>query len=1069
LINKPLADQAARDQIVQDLDKNFLVEAGAGSGKTTCMLERMLAMIRRGILVENIAAVTFTRKAAGEMAERFQIRLEAEWAKSSDPNCRQALDNLDQLFIGTIHSFCGRMLRERPVEAGLSPDFTEVDEVAEDVHRARFFANFVQHLKLVEDARLSQLQCTGVDLTSLYAGFVRIVDNLDLTFPVDSVPLPDPVAALVAWGKIQGHLARLLPLTAPDKGYDIVQKAVRRAIIFARYRDLTDLPTAMSLLEILAGEKKVTQNRWSSKDEALAAQGLYDSFATEHATPLVRQWHAYRYAVAIPILREAADEYLLQLEAQGQLTFAMLLSKAGNLLRDRQEVREYFAQRYRYLLVDEFQDTDPLQAELMFLLCAVPGPVTGWEHVSLRPGSLFVVGDPKQSIYRFRRADISIYSQVKELLHTGGGEVLYLTANFRSVPEIVDWVDDACSMLFATGEHPHQVDFSVMEAVREAASSPRAGVWLSHVERGGKGAPEDFLTRHGDALAGTLKQLWQEDGFDLAEALLLFRNKKRIAIYAAALMRHGLPYTVAGGGNLANSCAVKELAKAIAFLADPANQVLLVAVLRGGFFGVSDVALAEFKKDGGCFSIFAPTPASPAPNPALRQQRVADCLDTLRELYACTDSHPPLAAVCRIAEKLGLGPLVLSQVDKEGEFLAALHVLELLASFASSGCLGFADIATYLATLVDQDGGIAPETELDLYCGRRPSVRLMNLHKAKGLEGQLVVLADPTGAGNHPPDFHSRREAGRATGYLRLMRESPNGFTNTALASPMDWDSLSLDEKLYQQAEEQRLLYVAATRAKDTLLISRIDKYNNYNPWAPLTAAVEESFATPAPAQERPDTSPSVAAEAFIPVEPDAFPTWRRQIADRRQTLQQPSYQVASVTGMTKSSAVAGPRRSSAGKGTSWGTAVHRSLQLLGQQRIAPSALAEERWQLELTRILLTQGREEAELTELTSLLGKVLATPFWHELLAATEAYFELSFRYYADGRLVAGAIDLVYCHQGQWKLVDYKTDHLIDPAHQAELTAFYLPQLDYYCQVWEASTGHRVATKELLFTASL
>jgi ATP-dependent helicase/nuclease subunit A len=190
------ADQGARDRIRTDLATNMLVEAGAGSGKTTSLVDRMLEHVRTGTPVERLTAVTFTRKAANELRERFQVRLERAIREASESGAdasryETALRELDRAFLGTIHSFCARLLRERPLEVGLDPGFQEITEEEWEDARLRFWRRWVERVRRDDPALLAGLQEVGVEPWMLYDGFKVVMTYPDVGFPVGAAARPD--------------------------------------------------------------------------------------------------------------------------------------------------------------------------------------------------------------------------------------------------------------------------------------------------------------------------------------------------------------------------------------------------------------------------------------------------------------------------------------------------------------------------------------------------------------------------------------------------------------------------------------------------------------------------------------------------------------------------------------------------------------------------------------------------------------------------------------------------------------------------------------------------------------
>ena len=478
-------DQEARDRIANDLDTNLLVEAGAGSGKTTAMVGRMVALIRTGKAeIDQIAAVTFTRKAATELRERFQERLEREYRQAVEngddaarENFARALASLDRCFIGTIHSFCARLLRERPLEAGVPPNFEEVTGPDEARLRTESWTRFLDRLAGRDSRLLKRLAEVGLRPAQLRGAFEELSDNPDVRYPAEPVPRPEAAEIRPVREALEELLEdslRLLPEQEPENGWDDLQRKVRRLDFTRRFpgwRRTVDFFDALNYA--VTASSRVTQYKWGgTKEVKAAAKALgerWEEFTAEGgaARRLLDQWLAHRYRIALRFARAAAGHYAAERLRLGRLNFQDLLLRAAALLREHPEARRDLGRRYRWILVDEFQDTDPVQAEVLFLLASEDDD-SRWTRVTPRPGALFVVGDPKQSIYRFRRADITVYNQVKERFEQFGA-VLTLTANFRSRKPIETFVNRVFSGVFPPEATEHQAAFAPL------AVAPRQG------------------------------------------------------------------------------------------------------------------------------------------------------------------------------------------------------------------------------------------------------------------------------------------------------------------------------------------------------------------------------------------------------------------------------------------------------------------------------------------------------------------------------------------------------------------------------------------------------------------
>ncbi|HEX2778714.1 MAG TPA: UvrD-helicase domain-containing protein, partial [Gemmatimonadaceae bacterium] len=376
------SDQAARDRILTDLDTNLLVEAGAGSGKTTSLVGRMIALVERGTRVDRIAAVTFTRKAANELRERFQLGLEAR-IRDGDPGsesvkrCDAALRDLDAAFLGTIHSFCGRLLRERPLEVRLDPSFQEVTDEDWSELQGEFWNRWLERTKRAGDADLRALHAVGVDPRSLRKGFEKVVTYPDVTFPLGESAAPEIGDCRRELEKLLARAEKMLPREEPVDGWDALMKLVRRLTVQRRVQSWSDVAAFCSALErVSASACKIVQKRWGEDKAAKAAAKelaeAFTAFVEGPAAEVLRCWREHRYPIVMRFLLRAANAFEEERLATAQLGFNDLLLLAAKLLRENGEARDQLGQRWAHLLVDEFQDTDPVQAEVCLLLASPP-------------------------------------------------------------------------------------------------------------------------------------------------------------------------------------------------------------------------------------------------------------------------------------------------------------------------------------------------------------------------------------------------------------------------------------------------------------------------------------------------------------------------------------------------------------------------------------------------------------------------------------------------------------------------------------------------------------------------
>ena len=1106
MTDKQPKDAVARARIVTELDRNLLVEAGAGSGKTQKLAERMAAGIASGAYeLDGLAAVTFTRKAAAELRGRFQLALEAELARvfvgrtglgsaalpadldARHTRLRSALSNLERFFAGTIHSFCARLLRERPVEAGVSPGFTELDDVEDRMVRQQSWRDYRAQAKAIGDADLLELLDAGITAKQLDKAFETICLYEDATFPGGDSPIPD---GKKGWREIEAFWSALssrLPVPVdPDTKCATQLRAGRFERQWrAHARGRCDAALLADLLRMWESNPKVTPKWWADKRLAKEAEQLHEDFRTATVAPYLTAWRHYLYRRCVALLTKGRDAAKAERRRRNALSFNDLLILTADVLRTNADVRSALQHKYRWLLVDEFQDTDPVQAEIMFLLAAddavvaetadspslrraglqsgrSPSPPADWRSVPLRPGALFVVGDPKQSIYRFRRADIDIYNEVRaRLARPDGTGIVRLTTNFRSVPALCDWANVVFKDRFPSAPTSHAPMFAPLDAERLPVADVPAIAVLdlpATIDAG------DVAMEEASRVARYIRAEVDAKRRKFGDFLVLTRKKKGLRPYANALEALQVPIEVTGAGAFGESAEVREIALLLGALSDPQDAVALVGVLRGPLFGLSDRDLFAFRQAGGHFNLFAEIET-----PDATAQRVAATLTSLRRWFKWTRMLPAGAALERILEDSGY--LALAASSRGGvEAGDLLHAIDRVRAAVERG-FTLAEAADALASWsgLDDDG---PEesTEVDslpLEPGRRDVVRLMNLHKAKGLEAEVVFLADPLGGFDPWVDVRIVREGATPFGFFEILQESKN-FQKKVIAEPAGWDAHKAAEQAYLDAEQDRLLYVAATRAQDTLVVGRwLGKPGNRTPaWAALVAKMADAPVLKIPSSVPPGVAEAVDLSAGAAAKAMAASTAAHECA------RQPSWSATSVTAEAKQlfpvarpyvartelpvrddpdptrSIVPDTPSHRADAGMAWGTLVHGLLEHAMRHR----ATTRE----DLRRLAMWLTVEEPQLRpaidEALDTVQAVAVADIWTEARASAECHEEAPFSVRGgDGAapmVMSGTIDLVYRTTGGWRLIDYKTDA---DGSTADLRARYAKQIDSYEKAWQ------------------
>jgi ATP-dependent helicase/nuclease subunit A len=1077
MINQPTpSDRLQRRAILEDLDKTMLVEAAAGTGKTTSMVARMVRLLATGKCTpEKIAAVTFTRKAAAELRLRFRTALkdiiERHGLVERD-RLRQAILRSDGCFIGTIHSFCAYLLRERPIEAGLSLSFQEIDDAEDKVLLQEAWAQYVESLYEGQDPILQDLQRVGIEIEELKTTYLKLCDFQDIDeWPMDPVPLPNLDWAGQALIEYVGHMEKLLPHFPERPHRDDLMNLYE--IVVLMYRQSRNLRRTDEFMEILDKfrNKRGVGKRWPEgiaqcKDETERLR----SFIEGTAGPVLRIWRQHRYELLMRVILSGVTTYQNLKRQKGKLNFQDLLLFTARMLKDNSSVRAYFRNRFTHILIDEFQDTDPIQAEVIMLLTAEDPSMRDWKKCRPVPGSLFVVGDPKQSIYRFRRADIVTYNHVKSIISSSGGKLVTLSANFRALEPLIHWVNHAFEDAFNGLPREASPDYVALQPVKTMPGNEKlCGVRCIRI-------PEHFsagnkvVSYDAEAIACVIAEILdsklqicdspaenaERNARDVkpSDFLIITPRLKNLQVYAKALQDRAIPFEVTGSTTLNEVPELSLLNSLLAALLEPHNPVRLVEVLRGPLFGVSDPELYEFKKAGGQFCYYSFIPLG-------LPEKLTDYLDNaferLKRYRIWFAKMPPVTALEKILSDFGLA--LRSGLTEAGNMNAGglFKAIELLR-VSQSKLITLHDLQKSLHALVTKE---VEHDTMPALALKTSSVRLMNLHKAKGLEATFVFLADPTGSFDHEPLIYIDRSRDKVRGYAALHTRRGLSAKPSLLAEPVGWDELVRRENSFQKAEFLRFLYVAATRAGHMLTISLPAKKSK-NPWAFFESSLEgapEWVPTITSARE---TLPPQKSSSCGEVE-----RVREEIQRRWSVVRERSFESSGVKARTVvSEQGVAPHQEG---GTKWGTVIHSLLE---------TAMKEPYMSLEKAarRVLTENGLDVGLTSNCMEVVHRVMGSQIWKRVRASRRVFVETPFQVLDEKSsdpgpekplLLRGVIDLVFEEIDGWVLIDYKTDRTSEE-FLPSLLEHYRSQVIAYSQAWAKLTGTMVKEQGLFFTHS-
>lgn len=851
---KPAPDQAQRDAAIAERARNVLIDAGAGSGKTTILVDRLVEMAAPmsgapGIAIERMAAITFTRKAAGELRLRIRERLLEELAEPTlsierDARLRDALAGLDTAYVGTIHSFADRLLRLYPVEAQLSPSY-EIAEDDEALVRETFevLLHAVQSGTLAAelmgtDAEGRAEEATRTLLFALAVGLPaqsrdtgwQILHGLDGLVggfimerdvpPQDAEPAPFDAAAFRTVADELIALAR--PVRGGSPGAVWLQ---RMASALRRVRAIEDplVPSRAirQLLERMPRGRVTKRDTFGGEDAAWTLWKRFKDGDGSNPTPLrgrlcgpLDRWMATRLVRLFPVVVALYEKVKGRRQALDQLD---LLVKLRDLLVQNLGVRGQLQRMFDHIFVDEFQDTDPLQAEIVLFLCEREPVVRRWEDVELRDGILTLVGDPKQSIYRFRRADVAMYDHVRRIVAKRPHLPVTLSANFRSAPPLITWLNERFDRILGVApDADHLFDAATgrvfqkrLLAGREGAAGPSVHVLPFDFTDGNKHKVDDYRKLEGQALAKYLRWLVEasevciEDPIEgrrrpvsYGDIAILAISTWRLSLLFPSLDGEAIPYASRGGTLFLSDPLHRQFLLGLRALADRDDGVAEAALLRPPFFAVDPAdLLRELNAED-----------SDAGHETVRRVREARTL--VRDLRQRRFDRSPgttarnLLDQTAFARAIALGPNGTQRLTRLRELCL------LLEQIAAEEGLDYDAVTARLREWVVEPIQLDPPHPVGT-----EAVQVMTVHQAKGLEFPVVILWDGKGQWDTRLDTGPWKMERNRRGWLMTLNglawEEPAGL------------NLRETERAYLDAERCRVVYVAATRARDLLVIPR--------------------------------------------------------------------------------------------------------------------------------------------------------------------------------------------------------------------------------------------------------
>jgi exodeoxyribonuclease-5 len=860
-----LSDDKQRLRALTDHQSSLLVEAGAGSGKTALLAGRILMLLGAGVPPGEIAAITFTELAASDLVVRVQkfldemmegkippplaLALSGGITNEQEKNLVDAQSRMDELTCSTIHGFCQRLVKPYPVEADIDPGARVMDEMEaaisydllfEDWLRNRLNAatdgdplaepiasltpekgiKFLRGMAKFFYSHRSVRAAKAVPIRPLYEDFKRAVQGFRKWF--DGIQRERGICEADTADYLDGFDALLKRFEGLDSD------PVPFSMLWA-----STSPPAVSAMKKDSYEFKKyrVKGKWQGAARAVGLSAAeaerFNSEGQRHYERVGESFQALmnglvenaveQLALCFQELNSAYADFKRQ---RALLDFDDLLYRARDLLGSNPAVRAALSKRYRYMLVDEFQDTDPIQTEILFLLCGEGKETENWIQRPLRQGAVFIVGDPKQSIYRFRRADIRTYAKTRSQIETlFPGNKIEVVSNFRSASPIINQVNQWFEGLLA--EDQGQPGFSPLSATIDSAAHLLPPVAAIDVRI--EGLPPDEKVKSRPAreaeakvvadlcrrLIGNLQVRDRDEGnrpCRPGDIALLAPTSTELWIFERALEQRGIPIATQAGKNFYLRQEVQDMIAVARVLADAGDTLAFGALMRGPLVGLTEEELLDIisgLQSSSGSSDYLPKFSLRTDPDEVTHPVAKETLRILQGLGRRALGLPPFDLLNAAVEELRVRPILRQRHPYHAErALANVDLfLEMSRPYAAASLRVFANAVTDSWKDKDREieGRIDAESE---------AVQMITIHSAKGLEWPVVIPINTT---TKPVKRHD----------ILHHRDDDTLHMKIGDFVPRQYKAVKEEEERQEEQERIRLAYVACTRAMDLLVLPR--------------------------------------------------------------------------------------------------------------------------------------------------------------------------------------------------------------------------------------------------------
>ena len=1056
--------------------KSICITAGAGAGKTFTLVEKYISLLENGIDVSEILAVTFTEKAAAEMKHKVRkaiiTKQGAKWEKIKD--------DINWCRIATFHSFCADVLREFPLETGVAPRFQVIEEVERNELLSEAFDKLLSPPidRRVEDALVRLL--TDISRPKLNGGFRYIFERRsEVSKFLDSFNSKEQLEAqwndLTVRGRREavrrflddrefiGAISELRTLAAQyasEKDGGCKYLAAIQPIL-GNIGQGSDVETNLQAIRALQAEKgrrgggseknfRSDLMRFHAAYDAL--QDAFDRMGTEEieADPDHLSKRAASLLVDLKIVYRTFERLVREMKRErNAIDFEDMIAIVHELfLKNETLVREEFTERFRYILVDEFQDTDSIQSEIIWRMA-------GGEKAGER---LFIVGDPKQSIYLFRNVDVSMFKDFQQKIEDVlGGESVHLDTNFRSSPQVIGFVNHVFGQLMCDAKERWEFEYQEMR-VSEGRKKDTGSVELLLLPDA-SGSEGEFVARRIQEIVekGSKKVFWSVDGRDhldqpratgYGDIAILLRAKTHLAEFEEALDRYAIPYRVHAGLGFFERQEIADLRNLLAFLSNEEDDLSLYGLLRSPYFAFSDDQLFRIaiKGHGPLWRKLRSHAAEGM------DEKIEVAVRRIEKWLHCSHRLTVPQLLAKLFEESGIyavygglkgGDLMIANIEK---------LLSMARKAQSSGFLTLADFKHWLQLSMEAGAkeGLAPLS------GGEGSVKIMTVHAAKGLEFPVVIV---------PEMNFFRREDSSMLLYgdgVGMGIDAPDETDGHKMKTTMPKKVIELERTRKESAERKRLLYVALTRAKDHLVMCgnmpserEVSKELWIN-WVIEAAAIGHEDVTNGMKVLRPDLGIKIISDpsTLDANEQDRSETERLGeeaiasfIIDRRPIEIPPPDPILSPSAVSKNAIhgalSAGPLRTEP-----FEISCKEGVGLDDQPAIRGTMVHEILSGKNANIVLKRYGIEAPEkVKRYHDISHRFVNLPIMRDVKVAL---IELAFMAKVEGNLYKGRIDLlIQRNDGSWHIIDHKTGSFVGKSGKEKMEEYAIQMRIYQAAI--------------------